>query len=185
MVGARTSPHNLDRIEHTVIKDPGLRLQALLSGEINFLIDPPFSDLDQIEGTPGLKLERARTIYLGLDQGSRELRSSNIKGRNPFADRRVRQAVYQAIDEETIVDEVMSGLAIPAGIIIQPVINGYAPDLDTRFPFDADAARALLANAGYPDGFDPSTAPTIVTSTTRPSAGPLPPCSAQSAFKSP
>jgi peptide/nickel transport system substrate-binding protein len=135
--GLAQSPHNLDRIEHTVIKDPGLRLQALLSGEINFLIDPPFSDLDQIEGTPGLKLERAneaRTIYLGLDQGSRELRSSNIKGRNPFADRRVRQAVYQAIDEETIVDEVMSGLAIPAGIILEPGIVGYAPELDTRLP---------------------------------------------------
>jgi peptide/nickel transport system substrate-binding protein len=103
-----------------------------------------------------LKLERAneaRTIYLGLDQASRELRSSNIKGRNPFADRRVRQAVYQAIDEETIVDEVMSGLAIPAGIILEPGIVGYAPELDTRLPFDPDAAKALLAEAGYPDGF--------------------------------
>ena len=71
-------------------------------------------------------------MYLGLDQGSPELRSSDIKGRNPFADRRVRQAVYQAIDEETIVDKVMSGLAIPRGIIIQPGIVGYAPELDTR-----------------------------------------------------
>ena len=65
----------------------------------------------------------------------------------------MRQAVYQAIDEETIVDKVMSGLAIPAGIIIQPGINGYAPELDTRLPFDPDAAKALLAAAGYPDGF--------------------------------
>ena len=65
----------------------------------------------------------------------------------------MRQAVYQAIDEETIVDEVMSGLAIPAGIIIQPGIIGYAPELDTRLPFDPDAAKALLAEAGYPDGF--------------------------------
>jgi peptide/nickel transport system substrate-binding protein len=65
----------------------------------------------------------------------------------------VRQAVYQAIDEETIVDEVMSGLAIPAGIILEPGIVGYAPELDTRLPFDPDAAKALLAAAGYPDGF--------------------------------
>jgi peptide/nickel transport system substrate-binding protein len=154
--GLAQNPHNLDRIVHTVIKDPGLRLQALLSGEIEFLIDPPFSDLDKIEGTPDLKLERAneaRTIFLGLDQGSGELRSSNIKGRNPFADRRVRQAVYQAIDEEKIVDEVMSGLAIPAGIVLEPGIVGYAPELDTRLPFDPDAAKALFAEAGYPDGF--------------------------------
>jgi peptide/nickel transport system substrate-binding protein len=154
--GLAQDPHNLDRVVHTVVKDPALRLQALLGGEIDFLSDPPFSDLDQIEGAPGLKLKRfneARTIYLGLDQGSLELGSSNIKGRNPFADRRVRQAVYQAIDEETIVDEVMSGLAIPAGIILEPGIVGYSPELDARLPFDPDAAKALLAEAGYPDGF--------------------------------
>jgi peptide/nickel transport system substrate-binding protein len=154
--GLNQNPHNLDGIVHTVIKDPTARLQALLSGEADFLSDPPLADLDQIKRTPGLKLERTnefRTIFLGLDQGSRELRSSNVKGRNPFADRRVRQAVYQAIDEQTVVDRVMSGLAIPAGTIIQPGINGYTPELDTRPPFDPIAAKALLAAAGYPDGF--------------------------------
>ena len=97
--GLGQNPHNLDGIVHTVIKDPARRLQALLSGEVDFLSDPPLAELHRIKSTPGLKLERAnetRTIFLGLDQGSRELRSSNIKGRNPFADRRVRQAVYQA-----------------------------------------------------------------------------------------
>jgi peptide/nickel transport system substrate-binding protein len=155
--GLGQNPHNLDRIVHTVTKDPDLRFQALLSGEVDLLSDPPFDDLERIDGRPGLKLERTnefRAIFLGLDQGSGELRSSNIKGRNPFADRCVRQAVYQAIDEQTIVDKVMRGLAIPAGIVIQPGITGYAPELDTRLPFDPDAARALLAAAGYADGFD-------------------------------
>ncbi len=155
--GLAQNPHNLDGIVNTVIKDPAERLQALLSGKVDFVSDPPLADLGQIERTSGLKIERTnelRTIFLGLDQGSRELRSSNIKGRNPFADRRVRQAVYQAIDEETIRDQVMHGLAVPAGMIIQPGINGYAPELDTRLPFDPDAARALLAAAGYPDGFE-------------------------------
>ncbi len=155
--GLGQNPHDLDRVVHTVIKDPARRLAALLGGEVDFLSDPPLADLDQIERTPGLKLARTnetRTIFLGLDQGSPQLRSSNIKGKNPFADRRVRQAVYQAIDVETIRDEVMSGLAIPIGMIIQPGINGYAPELDTRLPFDPDAAKTLLAAAGYPDGFD-------------------------------
>jgi peptide/nickel transport system substrate-binding protein len=154
--GLGQNPHDIDRIVHTVIKDPAARLQALLSGEVDFLSDPPLADLDQIERAPGLKLERTnevRTMYLGLDQGSHELRSSDIEGRNPFADRRVRQAIYQAIDEETIVEEVMSGLAIAAGIIVQPGVNGYAPELDTRLPFDPDRAKALLTAAGYPDGF--------------------------------
>jgi peptide/nickel transport system substrate-binding protein len=95
--GLGQNPHNLDRIEHTVIKDPARRLAALLEGKVDFVSDPPLADLDQIERAPGLKLERTnetRTIFLGLDQGSPELRSSNIEGRNPFADRRVRQAVY-------------------------------------------------------------------------------------------
>jgi peptide/nickel transport system substrate-binding protein len=154
--GLSQNPHNLDRIVHTVMKDPAQRLAALLDGEVDFVSDPPLADLDQIERTPGLKLERTnetRTIFLGLDQGSLELQSSNIEGRNPFADRRVRQAVYQAIDVETIRDEVMNGLSIPIGMIIQPGINGYTPELDTRLPFDPDAATALLAAAGYPDGF--------------------------------
>jgi peptide/nickel transport system substrate-binding protein len=154
--GLGQNPHNLDRIVHMVIKDPALRLEAILNGKVDFLSDPSLADLDRIEGTPGLKLEHTnefRTIVLGLDQGSRELRSSDIQGRNPFADRRVRQAIYQAIDEETIRDKVMNDLAIPSGIIIQPGINGYAPELDTRLPYDPQAAKALLAAAGYPDGF--------------------------------
>jgi peptide/nickel transport system substrate-binding protein len=155
--GLGQNPHNLDQIMHSVIKDPARRLAALLDGEVDFVSDPPLADLDRIEATPGLKLERTnetRTIFLGLDQGSTELRSSNVEGRNPFADRRVRQAVYQAIDIEAIRDKVMSGLAIPAGIIIQPGINGYASELDARLPFDPDAARAALAAADYPEGFD-------------------------------
>jgi peptide/nickel transport system substrate-binding protein len=155
--GLEQNPHNLDRIVHKVIKDPTKRLQALLNGDVDLVLDPPLADLDQIERTPGLKLEsigELRTIFLGLDQSSPELRSSSIEGRNPFADRRVRQAAYQAIDEETIRDEVMSGLAVPAGIIIQPGITGYAPELDTRLPFDPEGAKSLLAAAGYADGFD-------------------------------
>jgi peptide/nickel transport system substrate-binding protein len=154
--GRGQDSHNLDRIVHTVIKDPARRLAALLGGEGDFVSDPPLADLDQIERTPGLKLERTnetRTIFLGLDQGSPQLKSSDIRGRNPFADLRVRRAIYQAIDVEAIRDDVMSGLAIPIGMIIQPGINGYAPELDTRLPFDPDAAKVLLAAAGYPDGF--------------------------------
>jgi peptide/nickel transport system substrate-binding protein len=154
--GLSQNPHNLDGIVHRVIKDPAERLHALLSGKADFLSDPPLPDLDRIEGTRGLKLERTnetRTIFLGLDQGSEELRSSDVEGKNPFADRRVRQAVYQAIDEEAIRDRVMNRLAIPAGIIIQPGIVGYSPELDTRLPFDPDAAKELLAAAGYSDGF--------------------------------
>jgi peptide/nickel transport system substrate-binding protein len=148
--------HNLDRIEYTPIADPEDRLAALLRGDLDLLIDPPFSALDRIENSPGLKLAQGnelRTIWLGLDQGRRELRSSEIKGRNPFADKRVRKAIYQAIDIEAIRRDVMRGLALPAGMLVAPGSIGYAPELDQRLPYDPKAAQTLLAAAGYPDGF--------------------------------
>jgi peptide/nickel transport system substrate-binding protein len=95
-----------------------------------------------------------RTIFFGLNQGNPALGSSNVKGKNPFADLRVRQAVYQAIDIEAIRTGIMRGYAIPAGMIIQPGFNGYTPEFDTRLPYDPEAARKLLAEAGYPDGFE-------------------------------
>ena len=84
--GLGQNPHNLDGIVHTMIKDPAKRLQALLSGQVDFLSDPPLADLDQIERTLGLKLERTnelRTIFLGLDQGSPHLQIVGHQGPQP------------------------------------------------------------------------------------------------------
>ena len=153
--GFERYPHNLDRIEFTPIADPEQRLAALLRGDLDLLTDVPFSALDRIKSRRGLKLERAsqlRTAHLALDQASPELRSSQVRGRNPFADRRVRQAIYQAIDIEAIRDDVMQGLALPAGIMVAPTVN-IAPALDQRLPYDRESAKRLLTEAGYPRGF--------------------------------
>ena len=92
-------------------------------------------------------------MFFGLDQGSAELRSSNIKGSNPFKDKRVRQAMAHAIDIEPILHDLMGELFIPAGMIVAPGVNGYAPELDQPPPYDPEKAKALLVEAGYPDGF--------------------------------
>jgi len=150
------TPHNIDRIIYTPISNDATRVAALLSGEIDFLLDPPLQDIRRIEAAPSLSLlqtSQVRTIYFGLNQGDAELASSNIRGANPFADVRVRQAVYQAIDIEAIRDRIMRGLSAPAGIITPPAVHGWTEELDARFPFDPDAARALMADAGYEDGF--------------------------------
>jgi peptide/nickel transport system substrate-binding protein len=87
-----------------------------------------------------------------MNQGAPELASSDVKGRNPFKDRRVRRAVYQAIDIDHALHE--NGYAdIPIGMPLPPGINGYDSDLDQHLPYDLAAARALLADAGCPDGF--------------------------------
>jgi peptide/nickel transport system substrate-binding protein len=147
--------HDIDRIVWTVESDPERRLALLVGGETDFLHDPPLDRLDQLRGAPGIKLARISllaTELLGLDQGSAELRTSDVKGRNPFADHRVRQAVYQGIDIERLIAK-QGGLGEPAGMVAAPGTNGYNPELDRRLPHDPGRARALLSEAGYPDGF--------------------------------
>ncbi len=147
---------NLDEIIYKPIKNNATRMAALLSGEIDFVLDPPVQDLDRIRRDPKLKvLEVAqdRSIFLGMDQGRAELRNSDIKGKNPLADKRVRQAFNLAIDRDTIKRVVMRGMSAPAGIITAPAITGHTKELDTPLKANVDAAKKLLADAGYPKGF--------------------------------
>jgi peptide/nickel transport system substrate-binding protein len=118
--GLKDYPHEVDKIIYTPIANQATRVAALLSGELDFILDPPLQDLDRIKNTPGLHLEQTaqvRTIFLGMNQGVKELLSSNVKGKNPLADQRVRQAMYQAINIEAIKKKVMRGYAVPAGLI--------------------------------------------------------------------
>ena len=80
-------------------------------------------------------------------------KQGNPLPKNPFKDVRVRRAVAHAIDANLIVQRVMRGHATPAGIAAIPGVNGYQKDLDVRWPFDQARAKALLAEAGYPQGF--------------------------------
>jgi peptide/nickel transport system substrate-binding protein len=96
-----------------------------------------------------------RIIYLSFDQLRPELTDSPVKGKNPFKDKRVRQAFYQAIDVEAIKTRVMRNQSVPTGSLIAPDVNGYAPEMSKRAaPFDPVAAQKLLAEAGYPNGFE-------------------------------
>ena len=154
--GSAEYPHNVDRVAHTRKEGDAENIAALLVGEIDLLQGPPYSAIDQIRRTPGLKLTiktKLLTNFFGIDQGSAELPSSDIKRKNPFKDKRVRQAMAHAIDIEPILHDLMGELFIPAGTIVAPGVNGYVPELARPAPYDPEKARALLAEAGYPDGF--------------------------------
>ena len=147
---------NVTETVYTVIQSDATRLAALASGEADFLIDPPFQDVARLKQNAGLRFVDTSDIgtqYLGFDQARVELASSDVKERNPFKDLRVRRAVYQAIDVDTIVAKVLRGQATPTGSHLSRLVDGYVPELDKRLPHDPAAARALLKEAGYADGF--------------------------------
>lgn len=149
-------PLEVTRIIHTPISSAATRAAALLSGEIDFLLDPPVQDLQRLENAAGITVRSApqnRTIFFGMDIARDELRQSNVTGANPFSDVRVREAMNIAIDREAIRRVVMRGQSVPAGMIAPPFVNGYTEELDAIPAVDRDRARALLAEAGYPDGF--------------------------------
>lgn len=154
--GAGEFPGNVDRLEYRPISNAATRVAALLSDEVDFVLDPPLQDLKRIEGADGLKtttVPQVRTIFFGMDAGVEELRSSNIKGKNPFADVKVREAMNLAIDRKAIQRVVMEGLSFPAGMITSPGVLGNTADQDAEIPFDLEKAKSLMAEAGYPDGF--------------------------------
>ncbi len=147
---------NVDEAIYVVIQSDATRLAALVSGEVDFVIDPPFQDVSRLKQEQRFKLVEIGDIgtqYLGFNQSRDELPFSDLKGRNPFKDRRVRRAVYQAIDIDTIVAKVLRGQAIAAGSYVSPLVDGYRADLDHRLAYDPAAARVLLKEAGYGDGF--------------------------------
>jgi peptide/nickel transport system substrate-binding protein len=153
----KTIETNIDEAIFTPIGNASTRVAALLSGEIDMMEPVPVQDAARIGAAPTLKVMQGpelRTIFLGMDQSRNELLFSNVKGKNPFKDKRVRQAFYQAIDVNAIQKAVMRGASAPTGLMIAPGIKGFPEDLNKRLPYDPDAARKLLADAGYPQGFE-------------------------------
>ena len=153
------TPHgggNVTEVTYTVIQSDATRMAALATGEADFVIDPPFQDVARLAQDKRVKFASTTDIgtqYLGFDQWRPELESSDVKGRNPFRDLRVRKAVYHAIDVDSIVAKVLRGQATPTGSFVSARVDGYLPQLDRRLPYDPAAARALLKEAGYANGF--------------------------------
>jgi peptide/nickel transport system substrate-binding protein len=149
--------HNLTEATFTPIGNDATRVAALISGEMD-LVDPvPLQDVPRVKATPALRIQQSpemRTIFLGMDQKRDELLFSSVKGRNPLKDRRVRQALYQAIDVEAIRSRIMRGASTPTGLMVAPTVRGFVETLNRRLPHDPEAARRLLAEAGYAAGFE-------------------------------
>lgn len=148
---------NVEQVIFRPIANDATRTAALASGEVDFLLDLAPQDAERLRRDPALKLMEGpenRILFIGLDQARGQLLHGSLKDRNPFQDRRVRQALYQAIDIELIRTKLMRNLAWPTGALMpSPVGHGQDATLEQRLPYDLAAAQRLMAEAGYAEGF--------------------------------
>ncbi|MFI5001512.1 MAG: ABC transporter substrate-binding protein [Reyranellales bacterium] len=150
--------HNLTEVIFTPVVNPATRVAALKAGDIDMMYEVPPADTESLKKDPNIKVlegPEIRIVYLGMDQERDELLESNVKGKNPFKDKRVREAFHRSIDVEAIKRTVMRGQSYPTDLMVAPGINGYMKELDKRPPLlKPDEAKKLLADAGYPNGFE-------------------------------
>jgi peptide/nickel transport system substrate-binding protein len=148
---------NVTEVIFTPLKSDPTRTAALLSNEVDFLHDPATNDVQKLRSSPNVKVidgMENRVLFIGMDQSRDELLYSDVKGKNPFKDRRVRQALYQAIDIEAIKTRLMRNQAFPTGAIMPSPLGTYNdPDIEKRRAFDVAEAKRLMTEAGYPNGF--------------------------------
>jgi len=150
-------PLQVTELVYLPIKSPATRVAALLSGEVDFAQDIPAQDVARLKQDARLRINEGpenRSIFLGLNVGGKELKYSSLKGKNPLADPRVREAIHLAIDRDAIKRSVMRGLSIPSGIIAPSFVNGYTKAMAAYPKVDVAKAKQLLADAGYANGFD-------------------------------
>ncbi len=142
-------------IIYTPIKEAATRVAALLSGEVDFVQDVPVQDIVRLEQTAGIKVTAGpenRTIFFGYDVSSEKLISANVDD-NPFSKPQVREALALTLDRDAIQQVVMRGQSQPSGVAMPPFVNGWTEAMHVYSAPDYDKAKALLTEAGYPDGF--------------------------------
>jgi peptide/nickel transport system substrate-binding protein len=160
----RADPDNgrVDQASFVTIRSDATRLAALHSGEVDLVLDPPYQDVDRLRRDPALRVTEIADIatdYLTFDQHSAALPGvppgPDGRPRNPFRDLRVRQAVYHAVNVDLVIQKVLRGLAMPTGALLAPMTDDEEhAGARARLRYDPVEARALLRQAGYPDGFD-------------------------------
>lgn len=152
-----TLESNITDAVFTPIGQSATGMAALLSGEIDFISPIPLQDVPRMKERKGFTVHEgieARIIMFGFKHdGDALMFSDDVTGKNPFQDARVRKAAYQSIDVDTLIAKIMRGNAQPASQLVSAEMSGYSESLGKRMPYDPEAAKALLAEAGYPDGF--------------------------------
>ncbi|MCC7425357.1 MAG: ABC transporter substrate-binding protein [Alphaproteobacteria bacterium] len=144
---------NVQTVVFRPIQSDATRVAALLSGELDLIHPVPLQDVPRLQGRDGITVQQVpenRTIYLAMNVQGEKLANGDP---NPMRDRRVREALYRAINIDALMRVVMRGFATPAAIMAAPGVVGHSAALDRRMPHDEARARALLREAGFANGF--------------------------------
>jgi len=142
---APIGPARVDRVIFRIVPEPASRVAALLAGEVELIDELPHHAIKQLEANPRtqvLKTNGTRSFFIDLNNR-----------KPPFDDVRVRQAANHAVNRQLIIDRLLSGLAVPLATLISPDSYGYNAALKP-YAFDVARAKALLAEAGHPNGVD-------------------------------
>lgn len=151
-------PAHWERVEIRPLTSAGPRVAALIAGDVDLIENPPLQDLERLRADDSLRVVQGisnRVIYIHFDHVQEPTPMiTGTDGVNPLKDIRVREALSIAINRDAIVDRIMEGFAVAAGELLPPGFFGAHEEGDMPPPsFDAARAQALLAEAGYPNGF--------------------------------
>ena len=146
-----------DKVTYRPISNPAARVAALLAGDVDLIEDPPTDDLERLQKDPKLNVETKasnRVIYVALDQhGETTPGIQGTNGKNPLLDKRVREALSLGVDRQALVARIMGGVGTPAAQLLPYPMFGASKNLTTAAKVDTEKAKALLKDAGYPEGF--------------------------------
>ena len=152
---------NVEKVIYTPISSPATRTAALLSGQVDFVLDPAPQDLSRLERNDAIKVlsyAEDRVMMIALDQHrDHSPYVSDSQGKpmtiNPFKDVRVRQALSLAVNRNALVKSIMRGKAVPTGTVISRSVFGYSEQIAEPDSYDLEKAKALLKEAGFENGF--------------------------------
>lgn len=143
------------------IPNDAARVAQLKAGQLDLISRVPASDVAALKRDSNLRVETVDTVYvfnIELDQresppaGQITAKDGSALPKNPFLDKRVREAIDMAIDRKTLAEISMEGLGKPSHQMVTPSIFGFNKSLGER-KYDVAAAKKLMAEAGYPNGF--------------------------------
>lgn len=149
-----TPKHNIDRIEFQPITTDATRLAALISGAVDYTNGVPLQTVPRLQSSEGVKVllsTELRDVFFALNFA--EHPQDSTTSANPLRDKRVREALDMALDRDQIKRVVMRGLSRNTAALVAPAIPGYTPEMDVQAPYNVDAAKKKLTEAGYPNGF--------------------------------